>query len=288
MQRTDVLLHLEDSLWQGRAAVWARMACKLTAPSFMDFTTLEKHLDVSPLLKAHKQYFLNLAQPAVAIRLGPTMGEPLQSRFGGQPMVPAGFVWPEHPNGHYLFVGQINFAELPGGPGRPAELPASGLLSLFHGFDEDDAIFWRDQDYLKAFYWPDISGMHEIQAPHQWVTDSRALQFENGIDLPRHEELRKDWPVEFDGLQDWLHGLEESGDLPRDYLLGRPSWDSLGYDPTPDAEEHPGSSHWRSLLTLQSHEEFHWCWQDGARLMAFIEDARLHARDFSHLQVDCG
>ena len=44
----------------------------------------------------------------------------------------------------------------------------------------------------------------------------------------------------------------------------------------------------RSLLTLQSHEEFHWCWQDGARLMAFIENARLHARDFSHLQVDCG
>lgn len=254
----------------------------------MDFTTLEKHLDASPLLKAHKPYFLNLAQPAVAIRLGPTMGEPLQSRFGGQPMVPAGFVWPEHPDGHYLFVGQINFAELPGGPGRPAELPASGLLSLFHGFDEDDAIFWRDQDYLKAFYWPDTSGMHEIQAPHQWVTGSRALQFENGIDLPRHEELCKDWPVEFDELQDWLHGLEESGDLPRDYLLGRPSWDSLGYDPTPDAEEYPGSSHWRSLLTLQSHEEFHWCWQDGARLMAFIENARLHARDFSHLQVDCG
>ncbi|WP_370527719.1 DUF1963 domain-containing protein [Comamonas sp. Tr-654] len=95
-------------------------------------------------------------------------------------------------------------------------------------------------------------------APHQWVTNSRALQFENGIDLPR------------------------------DYLLGRPSWDSLGYDPTPEAEEHPGSSHWRSLLTLQLHEEFHWCWQDGARLMAFIEDGRLRARDFGHLQVDCG
>nr|WP_255498862.1 DUF1963 domain-containing protein [Comamonas sp. Tr-654] len=62
----------------------------------------------------------------------------------------------------------------------------------------------------------------------------------------------------------------------------------MGYDPTPEAEEHPGSSHWRSLLTLQLHEEFHWCWQDGARLMAFIEDGRLRARDFGHLQVDCG
>lgn len=282
------MLHLADGIRQGLAAVWARMACNSTAQSFMDLKTLEKHLDASPLLQAHKPYFLNLAQPAVAIRLGKARGEALQSRFGGQPMVPAGFAWPEHPDGHYLFVGQINFADLPEGPDRPAGLPGSGLLSLFYGFDEDDAIFWRDKDYLKAFYWPNIGDMHEIQAPHRWVTDSLALQFENCIDLPRHEELRQDWPVDFDELHDWFGALEENGDLPRDYLLGRPSWDSLGYDPTPDLEEYPSSSHWRSLLTLQSHQEFNWCWQDGARLMAFIEDDKLRAQDFSRLQVDCG
>ncbi|WP_343216765.1 DUF1963 domain-containing protein [Comamonas fluminis] len=130
--------------------------------------------------------------------------------------------------------------------------------------------------------------MHEIQAPHKWTTASRALQFENSIDIPRHEELRSDWPVDFDDLYDWFDALEESGELPRDYLLGRPSWDSLGYDPTPDPQEYPSSSHWRSLLTLQSHDDFHWCWQDGARLMAFIEDDKLRAQDFSRLQVDCG
>lgn len=264
------------------------MVNKLTAQSSMDLQTLEKHLDASPLLKAHKQYFLNLAQPAVAIRLGEAKGNALQSRFGGQPMVPAGFAWPEHPAGHYLFVGQINFAELGDEPGRPTELPSSGLLSLFYGFDEDDAIFWRDQDYLKAFFWPDLSDMHEIQAPHGWVTDSRALQFENSMDIPRHEELRKDWPVDFNELDGWFDALEAGGALPRDYLLGRPSWDSLGYDPTPDVEQCPSSSHWRSLLTLQSHEAFNWCWQDGARLMAFIEDGKLRAKDFSRIQVDCG
>ncbi|HCB1211928.1 TPA: DUF1963 domain-containing protein, partial [Klebsiella pneumoniae] len=52
--------------------------------------------------------------------------------------------------------------------------------------------------------------------------------------------------------------------------------------------EHPSQSRWRSLLTVQSHEKLHWCWQDGARLMAFIEDDKLRAKDFSHLQVDCG
>ena len=254
----------------------------------MDLRTLEKHLDATPLLRAHKPYFLNLAQPAVAIRLGQGKGQPLQSRFGGQPMVPAGFSWPKHPDGHYLFVGQINFADLPAGPDRPAELPASGLLSLFYGFDEDDAIFWRDENYLKAFYWPDLSDMQEIQAPHSWVTDSREVLFENSIDLPRHEELRKDWPVAFDELYDWFSALEDNGDLPRDYLLGTPSWDSLGYDPTPDLAEFPSQSHWRSLITLQSHECLGWCWQDGARLMAFIEDDKQRAQDFSRLLVDCG
>ncbi|CAM4066282.1 YwqG family protein [Kerstersia similis] len=254
----------------------------------MNLNTLERHLDASPLLKAHKSYFLNLAQPIVAIRLGQSQGAARQSRFGGQPVVPVGFAWPEHPEGHYLFVGQINFAELPAGPDRPAELPASGLLSLFYGFDEDDAIFWRDENYLKAYYWPNTSDLHEIQAPHRWVTRSHELRFENGIDIPRHEELRDDWPVSFDEISDWFEALEESGDLPRDYLLGRPSWDSLAYDPTPNLKEHPSGSHWRSLLTLQSHEAFNWCWQDGARLMAFIEDDKLRAHDFNRLQVDCG
>ena len=82
--------------------------------------------------------------------------------------------------------------------------------------------------------------------------------------------------------------LEDNGDLPRDYLLGTPSWDSLGYDPTPDLAEFPSQSRWRSLITLQSHECLGWCWQDGARLMAFIEDDKLRAQDFSRLQVDCG
>lgn len=257
-------------------------------PSAMDLNTLEKYLDASPVLQAHKQYFLDLAQPAVAIRLGKGQGQPLQSRFGGQPMVPPGFTWPEHPDGEYLFVGQINFAELPEGPDRPANLPTSGLLSLFYGMDQEDVIFWRDEDYLKAFYWPDTTDFHELQAPHDWGTASREVLFENCIDIPRHEELRKDWPVDMDELYDWFEELEESGDLPRDYLLGRPSWDSLGYDPTPTQDEYPSQSPWRSLLTLQSHDELNWCWQDGARLMAFIEEDKLRAKDFSRLQVDCG
>ena len=254
----------------------------------MDLNTLVQRLDASPLLRMHKQYFLDLAQPAVAVRLGKSKGAALQSRFGGQPMVPSGFDWPEHPDGHYVFGGQINCAELPVGHGSPAELPTSGLLSFFYGLDEDDAIFWRDENYLKVFYWPETADLHEIQAPHDWVTDSLALQFESCIDIPRHAELRNDWPVDCEALSDWVQMLEDSGDMPLDYLLGRPSWDSLAYDPTPQLNEYPSSSHWRSLLTLQSHQALDWCWQDGARLMAFIEDDKLRAKNFARVQVDCG
>ncbi|MBK6691765.1 MAG: DUF1963 domain-containing protein [Myxococcales bacterium] len=66
-----------------------------------------------------------------------------------------------------------------------------------------------------------------------------------------------------------------------DHLLGYPSHYSLGYDPTPGPE-------WVSLLTLHSHDALEWCWQDGNKLMVFIERERLAARDFSALKCDAG
>ena len=66
-----------------------------------------------------------------------------------------------------------------------------------------------------------------------------------------------------------------------DYLLGYPSYYSLGYDPTPGPE-------WIALLTLNSWRALDWCWGDGNKLMVFIERARLAARDFSKLKTEAG
>jgi hypothetical protein len=172
----------------------------------------------------------------------------------------------------------------PDGAGRPAELPASGLLSLFHGFDEDDAIFWRDQDYLKAFYWPDISGMHD-QAPHQWVTDSRALQFENSFLATRSCARTGQWSSM--NYRTGSMGLRKAA-----ICLATICWAAPPGTAWATTHARGREIPWQLALALAT---------DAAvargiplvlagrrTLMAFIEDGRLRARDFSHLQVDCG
>lgn len=64
-------------------------------------------------------------------------------------------------------------------------------------------------------------------------------------------------------------------------LLGYPSHYSLSYDPTPGPQ-------WVSLLALHSHDAFEWCWHGGDKLMVFIEQDGLAARDFGALQCDAG
>ena len=95
--------------------------------------------------------------------------------------------------------------------------------------------------------------------------------------LPRHEDLRDDWPFD----RDVLDQLTDAIDAPGEYLLGYPSFTSLAYDPTPGAE-------WISLLTVYSLDEFDWCWHDGDKLMVFIESEKLKKRDFSNLKSDAG
>ena len=106
-----------------------------------------------------------------------------------------------------------------------------------------------------------------------------ALQLIEQEDIPRYKELRDDWPLDSDAfcaLAELAHN-----DLPRDYLLGYPSYFTLGYDPTPGPD-------WIQLLTLDSHEQFGWNWHDTAKLMVFIEKDRLARKDFSYLKCDAG
>lgn len=247
----------------------------------MQLQTLNQLIDANPALAAHKDFLSGLVQPNVEIVLDKAKAQPHESRLGGEPFAPADFSWPEHKIGVYLFIGQINFAEL---IDPPADLPRAGLLSLFYALDQDDEIFWRDEDYILGFYWPTLEGMTLHKTPHKYSTDPCKISFRNGIDIPRHEDLREDWPFDFEVLGEALEALPQSEQLPLDYLLGSPSFDSLAYDPTPDAP----NGNWRSLITLQSHKKLKWCWQDGARLMVFIEKDKLAAQDFGRLLADAG
>ncbi len=241
-------------------------------------TTMSASEDLAPLA-AHLDYLRDIAQPCIEISLLDSVAPaPAASRFGGVPMVPAGFVWPVHAVGQYRFLGQINFSDIR----SPSALPGAGMLSLFYAEDEDGECFWGDPDYVVAYYWNDPGQLAQfIGADGDPVQDSVALEFKAGISIPRHYELRNDWPFaqyseEADRVLGALRPLAAD-----DYLLGYPSFDSLAYDPTPEKD-------WISLLTLVSHEALQWCWQDGARLMVFIHKDKLKEADFSELRCDAG
>lgn len=223
-------------------------------------------------LRAHVDYLRAIALPSVTITTDNHPPKGVESRFGGDPLVPTDFTWPEHDVGYYRFLGHINFADM---ADAPAAMPDSGILSLFFAEDEEGEVFWGDDGYIVGYYWPDAAALQPMKSPHDTPPKAKRLHFANAFDLPRHRELRDDWPFD----PDLLDALSDA--LPDDYLLGYPSHTSLAYDPTPGKD-------WCSLLTLSSHDRFDWCWHDGDNLMVFIEKDKLAQRDFTNLKSDAG
>lgn len=249
----------------------------------MTFEELTQALSQDKNLAPHQDWILNLAKPCVNIQLTDEKPLPHQSRFGGQPFVPADFIYPQHsvPDGRYEFLGQINFAEIT--PTANNLLPSSGLLSLFYAFDDEGKVFWRDKDYIIAFFWQDFNNfslMTPPPEPHTPKYPSKGMKFTHGVDIPRNYYMREDWTFNHNFLAEFIYEKHEE-QFADDYLLGYPSYYSLGYDPTP-AED------WTALLTVTSYDELGWCWHDDDKLMVFIEKQKLAQKDFSVLRSDAG
>ncbi|MCP4325933.1 MAG: DUF1963 domain-containing protein [Alteromonadales bacterium] len=234
---------------------------------------LENFINTDEELSPHKGYLNSITKISVDISFSNDEVKGYESRFGGNPLVSKEFVWPTHEEGEYRFLGQINFSEI----SQPAGLlPETGLLTLFYAYDEDGEIFWGDDGYVVGYFYPDINDLTVYtQVPTNLKT--KKIVFCNGIEIPRHEDLRKDWPFDTEALYD----LPDLEGYCEDYLLGYPSFNTLAYDPTPSDE-------WVSLLTLTSYDEFEWCWHDGDKLMIFIEKEKLKNLDFSNLKTDAG
>ncbi len=238
----------------------------------MNAADFEKLIQKSTELSAHKDFFLSIAKPSVVINVTKQGPNPFESQFGGKPLLPKGFTWPKHSVGEYRFLGHINFSEI---ADHQTELPTSGLLSLFYAQDDEGEVFWGEEGYIKGYFWPDVSLLEAMEPPYKKYRRAKRIQFEVGVDIPRHEELRANWPFDVELLDYFMDTL------PEDYLLGYPSHCSLAYDPTPGKE-------WCSLLTLSSLDEFDWSWHDGDKLMVFIEKDKLVTKDFSLLKADAG
>lgn len=208
----------------------------------MDLDTLAGIISSIDGASEHADYILNLSKPSVDIEVMDELPESAGSRFGGHPLLPKDFEWPVHAVGEYRFLGQIDFAEI---ANLPNLLPKSGLLSLFYAFHEEGEIFWGNDGYVLGFYWDDCSGHSIFDSPTNYVPAARKISLAGSIDIPRHLDLRNDWP--FDG--DVLDKLTDAIGAKDKYLLGYPSFTTLAYDPTPGPE-------WMSLLTVPSLDEF--------------------------------
>ncbi len=88
----------------------------------------------------------------------------LDTRFGGRPWSPEETPWPVEANGApYLFLAQINFAQMP----RLPDFPESGLLQIFVP-TRDGAMDWPDpteQRHLVRWY-PDPYDGTVLPIPH--------------------------------------------------------------------------------------------------------------------------
>lgn len=224
----------------------------------------------------HISFLAESSRPSVDVHLTSQKPQSAASRFGGNPFVPSGFTWPRHEIGRYRFLGQINFEQV----SPPSiDLPMSGLLSLFYADDDDGEVFWQDAGYVLGYYWPDFSAHAVVPAPSGVpVNPEVAFELVPSLNVPRHKELRSDWPFEEAADFAWDLSLDVNADH---YLLGYPSHCTLEYDPTPGPE-------WTPLLTLSSVSELDWCWHDDDRLMVFIQTDQLKSRDFSNLKCDAG
>lgn len=239
----------------------------------MDPLRLKQFIHFDEELSPHTEYLNSITKPCIDITFSLDEAKDGDSRFGGTPLVPKDFVWPTHQDGEYRFLGQINFSDISQVTG---ELPTSGLLSLFYAYDEEGEVFWGDDGYVLGYFYRETNDLSLYAQPIK-SSAAKKITFVPGIEIPRHEDLRQDWPFDTDAL----YGLSELEGYCEDYMLGYPSFNTLAYDPTP-AED------WISLLTITSYDEFEWCWHDGDKLMIFIEKEKLKKADFSYLKTDAG
>ncbi len=232
-------------------------------------------------LADHADFLHSLVKPAVNIERRDNPITPGISKFGGYPDVPKGFKWPQHNQGNYRFLCQIDFAQI---ADSPPLLPKNGLLSLFVAdigiSEEEPAISWGDPGYVVGYYFNQGTALIPLKSQCQ-DQEQVAITFETTIDLPFQEELVKEWPLSEEQKEDLFSNIRRDLQREGDYLLGYPQYHTLAYNPTPKGD-------WISLITLNSQEELDWHWHDEDRLMVFIEPNKLQAVDFSNLKADAG
>jgi uncharacterized protein YwqG len=208
------------------------------------------------------------------------------SKMGGHPEVPVGFKWPKHEFGDYRFALQLNLNEIE----FSSQLPKRGMLSVFIANDEDNNVFYGDDDYAKVFYFDESEPLEtyvNTNLDYSYRDYCLRINMEEAVDIPYREELFKNRGRGIRGLNkrqlayvcDKVPAIVNKKTY--SYLLGYPYYNTLAYDPRRTDE-------WTSLLTLRKEPTLSWDWDWNSFLMLFIEKDKLAKGDFSNIKSDLG
>ncbi|QGU02427.1 hypothetical protein CKALI_07825 [Corynebacterium kalinowskii] len=184
------------------------------------------------------------------------------SRLGGAPDLAAGEQWPSFGE-RAVFLGQIDFSELPVEIHERHAMPRAGVLRLFTPTESDQetgqyplvATLFTTADTIEG----DLSG-------------SIPVRFEYGMDLPEDSAQCEDWP--------WAEASEEE-DTYSEICENQHSYQYLFGYPWPAGEPNPAGT--VPLLTLFSEEAY---WLEGEVLQLFITPEDLAAGNFSNLRAE--
>jgi uncharacterized protein YwqG len=86
----------------------------------------------------------------------------VNSRFGGMPAVPSGWSWPHESEEPFLFLAQIDCAQVRAAVGT-SKLPESGMLAFFG--DQDDVTGCAPMGGGRVYYFPDTARLRLAALP---------------------------------------------------------------------------------------------------------------------------
>jgi len=183
-----------------------------------------------------QQSILDLIRPSVRIWPKPSSGNLLASRFGGIPAVPSNWSWPVPDDEQFVFVGQINCAEVYAEVGE-TPLPRAGLLSFFGGDEEINGCGASHGGLV--YYFRDLSAMTLAAKPKenfkQLITCD--LSFYRNMEIPDPESLAvralgltKDERDNYYDTIDVIARLGFPDDLHRDWISKLFGWPDLVQD----------------------------------------------------------
>ena len=265
----------------------------------MTIQEFEKLIEKHDLTEC-KEMLMSWFRPAIDIL--PYRGDVKlgQSHFGGAPHLPPETTWPTYKDVPYIFVGQINFEELP----NVEILPKTGLLSIFvmhYGYSPRLAeLDWHGHEgYAHLIYTPDTKALEPLDIPDNTpLSPSAPIKFSltgdivapNGLFNFDFDEEEQEWAIE-----DFRRILHPGIKSPRDFsekheiyynALEGKRHQLMGYFESCQIDDiDPGPDGYIPFITLDTCKFFGWSWADGDMMCISMEKDKLKQADFNSFHV---